>query len=53
MEYLMARLSLQVNHAAGGNSVIGEYLRYHEQPEADINDVSKLMGVKQVNNRGK
>ena len=53
MEYLMARLSLQVNHAAGGDAEISAYLRYHEQPEADINDVSKLMGVKQVNNRGK
>lgn len=49
----MARLCLLINHAAGGDAEIGAYLRYHEQPEADINDVSKLMGVKQVNNRGK
>jgi len=53
MEYLMARLSLQINRAVGGDSEIGAFLRYHEQPEADISDVSKLMGVKQVNNRGK
>lgn len=53
MEYLMARLSLQINHAVGGDAAISDFLRYHEQPEADINDVSKLMGVKQVNNRGK
>jgi hypothetical protein len=53
LEYLMARLSLQINHAVGGDAAIGDFLRYHEQPEADINDVSKLMGVKQVNNRGK
>jgi hypothetical protein len=53
MEYLMARLSLQINHAVGGDAEIGAFLRYHEQPEADINDVSKIMGVKQVNNRGK
>ena len=53
LEYLLARISLQINRAAGGDSEIGEFLRYHEQPEADINDVSRLMGVKEVKNHGK
>lgn len=44
----MARLSLQINRAAGGDAEIGAFLRYHEQPEASIDDVSKAMGVKQV-----
>lgn len=52
MEWLFARLSLQVNHAAGGKAEFQDLIRYHEEPAADLDAVAKLMGVKQVKNNG-
>jgi len=59
MEYLFARLSTHIAQAVGNETAkVSDYLRYHgsaadDQQIADITEVAKIMGAKQVNHRGK
>lgn len=48
LEWLFARLGLQINHAAGGKAKFEEFARYHSEPESDIDQIARLLGVKEV-----
>lgn len=52
MEYLFARLAHQIHHVVGGRPTeFHEFMRYHEDPHASIDDIAKLMGVARIEPR--
>lgn len=54
MEYLLARLSYQVNRAAGGSMEFGEFIRFYDMDVGGIEDVAQMFGgIKQVVTHGK
>lgn len=54
LDMAMARLQLQINRAIGGKAEYDDFLPQYEAQEqaADIGDIAKLMGVKQVKKHG-
>lgn len=56
LEFLFARLSLQVARATGGKAEFKDFLRFHEahsqQGHADIADIAKALGVREVKRNG-
>lgn len=48
LEWLLARQATQINNAAGGKLEFSDFLRFQQPAETSIEDVAKLMGVKQV-----
>lgn len=51
MEFLLGRLSYQVHHALKGKMELQEIVRFHQEDNAGIDDVAKLMGVSRVEKR--
>lgn len=53
LEFLFARLSYQVHHAAGGKKTeFSEFMRFQEEEEASFDDFAKFVGVKKVQPHG-
>lgn len=55
LEWLLARLSFQVSRAVGGKAEFSDFIRHHEQPEkphADIDEIVKALGVREVKKNG-
>lgn len=52
MEFLFARLSFQVNRAAGGTMEFDEFLRFYDTDEGGIEDVAKMFGGLKVATNG-
>lgn len=52
LEFLIGRLSWIVHHALGGKEEFSDMVRYHDEHDAGIDSLAKVMGVKEVRPNG-
>ena len=52
MEWLFARLAVQINRATGGKLEFEDAVRYYDKKEASIDDIAAALGIRTVKTEG-